>query len=61
MQSNFGFNKLMHLGQNKGKYSGWNLPKIEIFKIYFDRHLNSTYFFDEKTSFASILELKLMD
>ena len=36
MQSNFGFWKLMHLGQNKGKSRGWNLLKIQIFKIWFD-------------------------
>ena len=36
MQPNFGFWKLMHLGQNKGKSRGWNHPKIKIFKIWFD-------------------------
>ena len=36
MQSNFGFWKLMHLGQNKNMSRGWNLPKIQIFKIWFD-------------------------
>lgn len=26
----------MHLGQNKGKSRSWNLPKKQIFKIWFD-------------------------